>query len=76
MERASPSLIPGREHGPEWTELKDRVEEIQTRFFETRNLAMDALMDLIHDLKAAKAANASDAQLALARNFQRKAQLQ
>jgi len=55
-------------------ELKDRVEEIQTRFFETRNLAMDALMDLIHDLKAAKAANASDAQLALARNFQRQAQ--
>jgi len=55
-------------------ELKDRVEEIQTRFFETRNLAMDALMDLIHDLKAAKAANASDAQLASARNFQRKAQ--
>jgi len=55
-------------------ELKDRVEEIQTRFFETRNLAMDALMDLIHDLKAAKAANASDAQLAPARNFQRKAQ--
>jgi len=55
-------------------ELKDRVEEIQTRFFETRNLAMDALMDLIHDIKAAKAANLPDTELAAARNFQRKAQ--
>ena len=55
-------------------ELKDRVEEIQTRFFDTRNLAMDALMDLIHDIKAAKAANLPDAELATARNFQRKAQ--
>jgi len=55
-------------------ELKDRVEEIQTRFFDTRNLAMDALIDLIHDIKSAKAANLGEAELATARNFQRKAQ--
>ena len=35
---------------------------------------MDALMDLISDLKAAKAAVKSDAELAEARQFQRKAQ--
>jgi len=55
-------------------ELKDRVEEIQTRFFDTRNLALDALMDLIHDIKAARAANLPDRDLATARAFQRKAQ--
>ena len=37
-------------------ELKARVETIQERTFKLRNLAMDALMDLISDLKAAKAA--------------------
>lgn len=55
-------------------ELKDRVEEIQTRFFETRDIALDALMDLIHDLKGAKEAGAADADLAEARQWQRKAQ--
>ena len=55
-------------------ELKGRVEEIQTRFFDTRNIALDALMDLIKDIKAAKDAGATDAELAAARNFQRKAQ--
>lgn len=55
-------------------EIKDRVEEIQTRFFQTRNVALDALMDLIHDIKAQKDAGATDAQLADARNYQRQAQ--
>lgn len=55
-------------------EMKDRVEQIQTRFFGARNLAMDALMDLIADIKAAKEAGASDADLSAARDFQRKAQ--
>jgi nitrite reductase (cytochrome c-552) len=50
------------------------VEQIQTRFFSARNVAMDALMDLIADLKAAKEAGASDVDLAAARDFQRKAQ--
>lgn len=55
-------------------EMKDRVEIIQTRFFSARNIAMDALMDLITDIKAAKDAGASDSDLAKARDFQRKAQ--
>ena len=55
-------------------ELKSRVEEIQTRFYDTRNIALDSLMDLIHDIKTAKDAGASDAELAEARGYQRKAQ--
>jgi nitrite reductase (cytochrome c-552) len=55
-------------------ELKARVETIQERTFQLRNVAMDALMDLINDLKAAKGAGRSDKELAAAQNFQRKAQ--
>lgn len=55
-------------------ELKARVETIQERTYRLRNLAMDALMDLITDLKQAKAAAKDDTQLDPARNFQRKAQ--
>jgi nitrite reductase (cytochrome c-552) len=55
-------------------ELKARVETIQERTFRLRNLAMDSLMDLINDLKAAKAAGRPDADLAAAQEFQRKAQ--
>lgn len=55
-------------------EIKDRVEEIQTRFFQTRSVAMDALIDLIHDIKTLKDGGASDAELADARNYQRQAQ--
>ncbi|MCL4216693.1 MAG: ammonia-forming cytochrome c nitrite reductase subunit c552 [Candidatus Hydrogenedentes bacterium] len=63
----------GCHHFPE-QEMKDRVEQIQTRFFNARNIAMDALMALIADIKAAKEAGASDAELAAAQDFQRKAQ--
>ncbi len=55
-------------------ELQARVELIQERTFRLRNLAMDALMELIGDLKTAKAGGATDAQLAAPRDFQRKAQ--
>ena len=55
-------------------ELRDRVEEIQTRFYDTRSIALNALMDLIHDIKNAKDAGATDETLAEARNFQRRAQ--
>ena len=55
-------------------ELKARVEIIQERTFRLRNLAMDALIELIQDLKQAKAAGRDDKQLDPARNFQRKAQ--
>jgi nitrite reductase (cytochrome c-552) len=55
-------------------ELKARVELIQTKTFEMRNLALNALVDLIGDIKKARAAGASDDQLAAARSMQRKAQ--
>jgi nitrite reductase (cytochrome c-552) len=55
-------------------ELKARVETIQERTFKLRNVAMDALMDLIKDLKAAKASGKTDKELATAQDFQRKAQ--
>jgi nitrite reductase (cytochrome c-552) len=55
-------------------ELKARVETIQERTFKMRNVAMDALMDLIKDLKTAKGAGKTDKDLATAQDFQRKAQ--
>jgi len=55
-------------------ELKARVETIQERTYKLRNVAMDALMDLIKDLKAAKASGKTDKELVTAQNFQRKAQ--
>jgi len=55
-------------------ELKARVETIQDRVFGLRNIAMDALMDLINDIDSAKKAGASDEQLKEARDAQRHAQ--
>jgi nitrite reductase (cytochrome c-552) len=55
-------------------ELKARVDTIQQRHFAMRNRAMDALVELIADLKAAVASGRADAQLEKAREFQRKAQ--
>jgi nitrite reductase (cytochrome c-552) len=55
-------------------ELKARVETIQERTQAMRNLAMDALVELITDLKAARTANAPEAQVTAARDLQRKAQ--
>jgi nitrite reductase (cytochrome c-552) len=55
-------------------ELKARVETIQQRTYKLRNVAMDALMGLIGDLKAARAAGKTDQELAAAQTFQRKAQ--
>ena len=55
-------------------ELKARVETIQERTYKLRNVAMDALVDLIQDLEAAKAAGKANGGLANAQNFQRKAQ--
>jgi nitrite reductase (cytochrome c-552) len=55
-------------------ELRERVHTIQDRTYQVRNVAMDALVALIGDIKAAAAAGASDAQLATARDEQRQAQ--
>jgi nitrite reductase (cytochrome c-552) len=55
-------------------ELKARVETIQARTYGLRNLAMDALIALIDDIKKAKESGWTDAELATARDYQRKAQ--
>jgi nitrite reductase (cytochrome c-552) len=60
-------------HFPE-EELKAHVEDIQDRFFTLRNTALDALVDLIGDIKNAKQNGATDAQLAAARDYHRRGQ--
>lgn len=55
-------------------ELQDQLEQSHERFFGAQNLAMDALMDPIADLKQARAGGLTEAELAAARDFQRKAQ--
>lgn len=54
-------------------ELRARVEDIQDNFFNLRNTAMDALVDLINDIKASKD-HAAPERLAQAREAQRHAQ--
>ena len=53
-------------------EMKNRVEQIQARFTHARDVAMDALIDLINDIKDAK--NIPEAQRNAALQAQRKAQ--
>ncbi len=55
-------------------ELKSRVEANQERVQNMRNLAMDALVELIGELKTANAKGAPADQIAAAQDFQRKAQ--
>ena len=55
-------------------ELRDRVHSIQDRTFQVRNLAMDALVGLIGDIKSAQTKGMSSEQLASARDEQRQAQ--
>jgi len=55
-------------------ELLARAETIQERTFKLRSLAMDAVVELISDIKLAKAAGASDEQLEEARQAQRRSQ--
>jgi len=56
-------------------ELRGRVEAIQERTFKMRNMAMDALVALIGDIKAAKEkGTASVGRLDRARAYQRQAQ--
>jgi nitrite reductase (cytochrome c-552) len=60
-------------HWPE-AELVARAETIQRRTVGLRDKAMDALVALIADIEAAKAAGASDAELGPARRAQRRGQ--
>jgi nitrite reductase (cytochrome c-552) len=55
-------------------ELRQRVHTIQDTTFTLRGNAMDALVALIGDIKAARERGATDAQLAQARDLQRKGQ--
>lgn len=55
-------------------ELKARVENIQQTNFNLRNVAMDALMDLIASIKTAKTAGKTDTDLVKALDYQRRAQ--
>jgi len=55
-------------------ELKARAETIQERTFHLRNMALDALIALIDDIRDAAAAGAADDVLAEARAWQRRAQ--
>jgi nitrite reductase (cytochrome c-552) len=55
-------------------ELRARVETIQERTFKLRGQAMDALVQLIGELKSARDGGRADADLALARKLQRQAQ--
>ncbi|HET9451011.1 MAG TPA: ammonia-forming cytochrome c nitrite reductase subunit c552 [Aggregicoccus sp.] len=55
-------------------ELLERAETIQTRTFQTRNIAMDALVDLIKDIESAQKAGLPEDALAKARGLQRRAQ--
>jgi len=55
-------------------ELKARVETIQQRTQNLRNIAMDALVDLINDIKTARDSGRNDAAVTTAQDFQRRAQ--
>ena len=55
-------------------ELKARVETIQQRTYNLRNLAMDALVELINDIKAARDSGRNDTGVTSAQDFQRRAQ--
>ncbi|HYP05821.1 MAG TPA: ammonia-forming cytochrome c nitrite reductase subunit c552 [Bryobacteraceae bacterium] len=60
-------------HHFEEQELKNRVEAIQARFANQRDAAMDAVVELINDIKSAQG-KAPEGDLNMARDFQRKAQ--
>jgi nitrite reductase (cytochrome c-552) len=55
-------------------ELRERVYTIQDRTFETRNIAIDALLDLIAGIERAVASDSADPNVAKARRYQRAAQ--
>jgi nitrite reductase (cytochrome c-552) len=55
-------------------EMRARVERIQNRTFELRNLALDAVLALTRDIAAAARADSANPRLATARNYQRRAQ--
>ncbi len=61
-------------HSVPETALRDRVITIQNRTLQLRDIAMDALMELIQELEVAKNGNPAPKGLEKAQNFQRRAQ--
>lgn len=55
-------------------ELRERVYTIQDRTFELRNIAIDALLELIDGIERARAADSTNATLQVAQRYQRAAQ--
>ena len=60
-------------HQPE-SELKDKALTIQTRHLEMRDQALDALMDLINDIKLAKEKKVDEKKIKAAQELHREAQ--
>ena len=61
-------------HRVDQQELWERATTIQDRTFAMRNMAMDALMELIRDLGARVETDSTSQDVQLARDYQRKAQ--
>jgi nitrite reductase (cytochrome c-552) len=55
-------------------ELEQRIYTIQSRTYEMRGVALDALLALMNDIKKAQATNAPADRITAAQGFQRKAQ--
>ena len=55
-------------------ELRARVNVIQDRTYQLRNMALDAVLQLTHKIGDAAKADSTNARLQVARNYQRKAQ--
>ena len=55
-------------------ELRGRVYTIQDRTYETRNIAIDALLDLIGGIERARTGDSADARVKKAQRYQRAAQ--
>ncbi len=74
----SPMLMVNRAcqtcHKQDEAELKGRVELIQSRTYAMRNLAMDALLELIADAEAVRKVDSTSAALKKAQDYQRQAQ--
>jgi nitrite reductase (cytochrome c-552) len=61
-------------HKADEAELRARVETIQSRTFELRNLALDALLQFVGELEVARRADSTAAAFRAALQFQRRAQ--
>ena len=55
-------------------ELRARVHTIQDRTYQLRNIALDAVLQLTHQIGAAAKADSANPRLQVARSYQRKAQ--